>query len=216
MDTLQSQIKSVMRQVQAATVQASQIEQLKTEVTRLEKELSTLERRLYPREEVPAILRRLVKLGERYRLRFSAVYPMYEQLMEETATDGSPLLILPVDIQLSGEFFQFGRYIEQLDRQPFLFSVEQVDMVVTRASYPLIEVTVRGNLFFAAKGQIRKDHRVGEYAKARENSHHHRCIVRHFFCDQSVCVLREAASGQSKATVAENNRQTRQTACDSR
>ncbi len=155
-DTLQSQIKSVMRQVQAATAQASQIEQLKTDVTRLEKELSDLERRLYPREDVPAILRRLVKLGERYRLRFSAVYPMYEQLVEETASDGSPLLILPVDIQLSGEFFQFGRYIEQLDRQPFLFSIEQVDMVVTRASYPLIEVTVRGNLFLRQEAESKR------------------------------------------------------------
>ncbi len=158
-ETLQNQIRSVMRQIQAATVQASQMEQLKSDVKKLEDELRELESRLYPREKVPAILRRLVRIGERYQLRFSAVYPMYDQLIEETTSDGSPLLVLPVDIHLSGEFFQFGRYIEQLDQQPFLFSIEQVDIVVTRASYPLIEVTVRGNLYLRQEPQSPK--RIG-------------------------------------------------------
>ncbi len=159
LETLRAQVQQLMRQMQAATVQAQQIGKVGENIAQLQKELAGYENRLLHRRDVPQILRQLIRLGEKYHLRFAAVYPQYEDLLQDEASDGSPLLILPVQIKLSGEFFQFGRYIEQLDRQKFLFSVEQVDMVVTRESYPLIEVTVLGRLFLRQEKSDKK--RVG-------------------------------------------------------
>jgi len=146
-ETLQSHIQDLIRQVQATRVESQRLEQLKKEVAQLEAQVAELEKRVYDRSRVPEILRQVVSLGEAHQLRFAAVYPYFDRLLEDHTTEGSPLKILPVELRLSGEFLRIGLFIEKIQELPFLFSLEEIEMTLTRESYPWLETTITGKLY---------------------------------------------------------------------
>lgn len=147
LDTAEEQIRAMLRRAEAATVEKTRLDNLRLEIVRLDSSVKQLESRLYERPQLPNILRRIAALGERYGLKFSAIYPKYDELLQEMSSEGTPLMVLPVEIQADGEYVRFGRFVEQLDKQDFLFSIERMDLSLTRDSYPLIRVTMQGNLF---------------------------------------------------------------------
>lgn len=142
-----SQFSALMREVKSATVQVAQIDQLKNQIRDLETSISAIEKRLKDKREIPGILRKMSRLGRRYHLKFSAIYPKYDELLRDVASDGAPLLILPVEMQVKGNFRNIGVFISQFPKQGYLFAVVRVVLAMTKDSYPLINATVRGNLF---------------------------------------------------------------------
>lgn len=147
LDTAEQQIRGLIRRVEAATAERTRLAQVQQEISTLDAEVKQMESRLFERPQLPEILRQIAGLGGRYGLKFSAIYPKYDELLQAESSQGEPLLVLPVEIQVDGEFVKFGQFIELLDRQQFLFSVQRLDMSITRDSYPYVRVTVQGNLF---------------------------------------------------------------------
>lgn len=160
METIQHQIVGLVRKVEAATVDENRLDDLRKEIVGLQGSLKVLEERLYPRQRVPEILREISRLGNGYDLRFSAIFPKYDELLQDIASDGSPLLVLPLEIQVDGSYQNFGKFIGQLDVQPYLFSVTRVEMSMTKESYPLVRIVLQGNLFLQREDASTKDEEV--------------------------------------------------------
>lgn len=146
-ETLSADISRLVRMIESATVEQKQITVLEKSVTQLNDSLTALEARLFERAKVPAILQRIVENGGRARLDFSGIYPKYGDLLISARNSDSPLLQLPVEMVFTGAFKNIGVFVEGLQHQDYLLSIERIEMAVSPEIYPDIRVVVRGTLF---------------------------------------------------------------------
>ncbi len=148
LETLENQINTVFRQVEAATAQLQQFEALRRQISVMEDSVARLEQRLFPRERIPEILKHIARLGRRHGLTISALYPKFDELLQSRrAESGTSLFVLPVEIQLEGSYRAIGEFVGKLDKQRYLFSVVRMDMAMTRESYPRVRLILYGKLF---------------------------------------------------------------------
>ncbi len=148
LETLQNQINTVFQQVEAATAQLQQFDDLRRRISVMEDSVARLERRLYPREKIPSILKQIARLGRRHGLEIFALYPKFDELLlNQSGSDNTSLAVLPVEIQLEGGYRAIGEFVGRLDRQRFLFSVVRMDLAMTRESYPRVRLILYGRLF---------------------------------------------------------------------
>lgn len=144
--TFDEKIQSLVWEVEAASAEIEQIDRLKKEVQQAELAIQNLERRLLDRAKIPDILRDITRLGVQYNLRFTALHPNYNELLQSTAPDESPLLILPVALQVDGDFQNLGSFLSVLNKQHFFLAVDCVDLILDEDSYPLLRATIKGKL----------------------------------------------------------------------
>ena len=146
-ETLSQDITQLVRMVESATAEQRQLLSLEHKVKQYEDSLAFLERRIYERKRLPEVLRTFLEIGHKYNLQFSGIYPKFDDLLENKGGGpGNPLIFMPVEIVFNGKFRRVGQYIEQLDKQDFLFSLNRVDMAMNPESYPNINVVVRGTV----------------------------------------------------------------------
>lgn len=144
--TFSEKMQFLTLEIEAASADIEQIDHLKKEVEQAETSKQILERRLLAKSKIPNILRDITRLGMKYSLKFSALHPNYEELLQNESPDKSPLLTLPVKLYVDGDFYKLGKFLNVLDKQHFLFAIDNVDMTLNNESYPLIRATVQGNL----------------------------------------------------------------------
>ncbi|KAA3618023.1 MAG: hypothetical protein DWQ05_08225 [Calditrichaeota bacterium] len=147
-ETLSTDINHLVRMVEAATAEQKEVVTLEYKLKSYEDSLAALERRIFERSEVPNILNKIIQVGRRNRVEFSAMYPRYTHLLASgSEKNQSPLILLPIEMAFHGQFNRVGQFIDALAEQDFLLSLSRLEMAVSPDSYPDIAVVVRGNLY---------------------------------------------------------------------
>jgi Tfp pilus assembly protein PilO len=147
---LAKKIKELSFQVEGLLAQDRQITDIEAEIDSIRRTTTNLEMRIYQKERFPEMAQLIEERGRQYGLNFSTIAPDYDALLRldaEKRDELGPLVILPVAFAVQGEFLRFGRFIESLDRLPFLFSISQVHIEATAESYPEIVANMDGVLF---------------------------------------------------------------------
>jgi Tfp pilus assembly protein PilO len=147
---LRSRIKDLAFQVQGLVAQDQQITVVEAAIDSLQRTIVNLEERIYPKDQFPKMAKIIEARGKQYDLHFSTIAPDYDALLrldEEQRKEFGPLVILPVEFTVQGEYIKFGRFTASLGSLPFHFSITGLHAEATRESYPQIVARLQGVLY---------------------------------------------------------------------
>jgi len=148
-----NQVRRWSSMMRISAIPEHKVKALQAEVSQLESDIATIEKKIYPIEEMPRIGRRIIQLGRRHNLVMIAMTPSYEVLfpVHSLSSSKKPLVKLPVTFVIRGRFFDIGRFLEDLPRLPFAFAVDEVSMETTPDVYPNVNIQLKGYFFLLTK-----------------------------------------------------------------
>lgn len=147
---LADKIKELSFQVEGLLAQDRQIKNIEAEIDSIRRTTTNLEMRIFQKERFPEMARLIEDRGTDYGLHFSTIAPDYDALLRldaEKRDELGALVVLPVTFAVQGDFIRLGRFIESLEKLPFLFSISQLHVEATAESYPEVIVNMDGVLF---------------------------------------------------------------------
>lgn len=147
---LHAKINDLSLRVAGLVAQDRQIADVEAEIDSTQKKIAHLEQRIYHKGQLRDMIRIIEQRGTLYGLRCSSIMPDYDALLRVDAKlreELGPLVILPVEFTLQGDFIDFGRFVESVDTLPFLFSISKLNVEATAESYPQVMVRMEGVLY---------------------------------------------------------------------
>jgi len=148
---IEAQIRNLMQKLQGATVSEKDLKSLEARRDQLRLEVADIEKRVWPKTLLPRIAEKIEERGRSYGLRFISITPSYEDLLRlgEVEADGkkSPLIKLPVQFEMEGDYKSFGRFVDQVAQFPFVFTVGDFRLSRDPESYPRLKISMKGYLF---------------------------------------------------------------------
>jgi len=103
------------------------IPSLYKEVETVRNELQVISQRIPMRSGFPEILVEIKKHGKMVGLNFVNISPEHNLLFSNSVAPGETFTV-PIYIEMTGSYFQFGRFLEKLDGVPFIIHSEKVAM----------------------------------------------------------------------------------------
>jgi Tfp pilus assembly protein PilO len=139
------------QRIKSLTVSEEELKALEQQIKGIQGEISQIERRIYPKTQLPQIARQIRQRGRIYNLHFRAMIPSYEALLPmgevQTEEGQSPLIKLPMEFRLEGRYLNFGRFVEKADQYPFIFNLTDVDINFNKDIYPRLDIRMLGYLY---------------------------------------------------------------------
>jgi len=136
--------------VEGLLAQDQQIAGLQSQIDSTRQAIVNLEQRIYPKAAFPEMANIIEQRGKLYGLHFSAIAPDYDALLRldmAQRQEYGPLVVLPVEFTVQGNFIDLGRFTESLGSLPFLFSITKLDVEATAESYPQVLARMQGVLY---------------------------------------------------------------------
>lgn len=147
---LSTKIKDLSLQVEGLLAQDRQIAGVQAEIDSTRQKIIDLETRIYPKAQLLYIIKSIEQRSQWYGLHFSAIMPDYDALLRldvQQREQLGPLVNLPVEFTVQGNFMNFGRFVESVGTLPFLFSITKLNVEVTAESYPQVIARMEGVLY---------------------------------------------------------------------
>ena len=126
-----------------------QIQNLQERVVNLEKEISVNQTKVFPKSELPSIVRQIKRKGISFGLKFLNITPEYDSLIRvpDDEDASSDLIKLVVHFQLQGTYKNCGRFIDSMEEFPFFISVGEISFYYTEKIYPQLEFMLDAILY---------------------------------------------------------------------
>jgi len=139
---LKEKTEDVLLQLQSLRVTDEQLNALEQKVAVLRAEIATAQSRIMPKNDLPAIVDKLRRKGERYGMKFNNIIPDYNSLVdaqteEQAETD---ILQLTIHLKMQGYYKNLGRFIESLEDMPVFVSVGELSINYQEKVHPELEI----------------------------------------------------------------------------
>jgi hypothetical protein len=137
----------------------TQIQAIEKLADSLNSKLRQKESRIYPAEEMSDLVHFIQTSFKPYDLTVVTVRPVYENLAD-LEKDTTATAELPATVEVTGRFSGFTRLMDDLDRLPFAFKVNAVDLYRQDAEKASMDIELKGIVFLRKSG-VTLDHNAG-------------------------------------------------------
>lgn len=150
------QIEVMSQRVRAATISQRYLDTLRVQNARIRATIEEKDKRVWPKSVLPRIADQLQRLARRSGLTVRHVLPDFDSLLQLESLDSEgakkPVFRLPVRFVVEGRYRNFGRFLEQTEGLPFLFSVGDFQVRYQEMMYPNLSIGFTGFMFLRDEG----------------------------------------------------------------
>lgn len=144
---IQSEIQGLKKQIKENEVMARDIGKLRAQIISLEESQKEFMSKVVSRSELLEVVHQLVKIGEPYKLIFSAIQPPGLDTILQTDNPDSPLKPIPFVFTVQGKYLDIAQYIESLKDFPYFLRTPEIEIIGKEEIRPMIEVRLLMNIY---------------------------------------------------------------------
>ena len=146
---LRQDSENLLTKFRVIKVSDIQIEHLQKQVVNLEKEIAVNQTKVFPKSELPSIVRQIERKGRALGLKFYNIIPEYDSLIRvpDKGNDGSDLIKLLVHFKFQSRYKNCGRFIDSMEEFPFFISVGEISFYYTENIYPELQIMLDAILY---------------------------------------------------------------------
>ena len=115
------------------------IKKLQDDIENIKKDIEKTKEKILSKDKLLYISNVIRRKGEQYGLEFQRIIPQKDILFAEQS-ESSPIIKIPINIWMTGKYFDLGRFIESFDNFPFLLKAGTVKISTDDDNYPEIDI----------------------------------------------------------------------------
>lgn len=139
MAMIQSQIAQLTQQLNQAQMSAKNIKELEAEVDSLKVFHESLGQKILPKTKLLYITQEIQRRSSDFRLKVNTITVDKSKLFGE-AGNVSPFLWIPIEMDISGEFFSFGKFLDDFENYSFIIRPGEVKIITDNTTYPALSI----------------------------------------------------------------------------
>lgn len=136
---IQGQIAQLTQQLNQAQLSAKNIKTLESEVDSLKAFHASLEQKILPKAKLLYITQEVQRRGSDFGLKVNSITVDKSKLFGETG-NASPFLWVPIEMDINGEFFAFGKFLDNFENYPFIIRPGEVKIITDDTTYPTLSI----------------------------------------------------------------------------
>ncbi len=137
--SIKAEIAKINNDLNRAKDSSTEIKKLKDEIATLTEEVDSLKEKIPSKGELLNLSNLIKKRGGQYGLNFIRIYPQKEVLFAEEP-GGSSIVKIPINILLTGSYFNLGKFLDSFDSFPFLLKAGSVSISADDNKYPVLDI----------------------------------------------------------------------------
>ncbi len=115
------------------------IKKLQDDIENIKRDIEKTKGKIPSKDELLYISNVIQRKGEQYGIHFQRITPQKDILFAEQ-TESSPIIKIPINIWMTGKYFDLGRFIESFDDFPFLLKAGSVTISADDNNYPEMDI----------------------------------------------------------------------------
>ncbi len=142
-------VKEWKQKISIASISKDEINKFEVIVDNLKSEIKNIEKKIYHVEEIDNIATELINFTKTYGLKVQSMVPDYAILfpLDQVEGTGKLLVKLPLKLKMTGRYKSVGKFLDDIEKLPFIFSVDEVMIDADVLMHPQLRITIKGYLF---------------------------------------------------------------------
>lgn len=140
-----------MLKIKMASVSKDAILKLERNIDSLKVQIGEIESRIFHLDQMQEVADNLIRYARDHHLRVQTMVPNYDVLFPVEDNGENPLVKVPLEMRMTGRFISVGRFLEDVDQLPFIYSPDEVFLEADARIYPRLQVRVKGYLFLLSE-----------------------------------------------------------------
>ena len=133
------EITKISNDLNRAKSSSEEIKKLQDEITTIKKDTEKMKENIPSKDKLLYISSVIQRRGELYGLEIQRIIPQKDILFAEQS-GSSPIIRIPIELWITGKYFELGRFIESFDDFPFLLKAGSVTLSADNDRYPEIDI----------------------------------------------------------------------------
>ncbi|MFQ5706414.1 MAG: type 4a pilus biogenesis protein PilO [bacterium] len=156
--TLKEDSQRLLLKLKSLQVTDKRIATLENQIEKLQDQIDQHRTKIWPKSDMPRMVKQIEKQGRVFGLKFQSVIPEYDALMSlpDASRRKGDLLELTVHFKLQGSYKNFGRFVESLQKLPFVISLGEMSMVFNKELYPELEIMLDAVLYLRESSPVQQ------------------------------------------------------------
>lgn len=139
---LNTEISTVEARINQAKTVIGDVEDIRQQIDRLQEMRETLASSVRKQDEISELVDKIISVGEEVGLNFTSINLEANKLFSAREKNADYIKVT-MNLNAKAEFFEFGHFLDRVNKLPFILSLEQVIMHYKKELYPELEVSNR-------------------------------------------------------------------------
>jgi Tfp pilus assembly protein PilO len=150
MKKIEVEISSLRKQIKENEAKAKDLPKLEARIAQLDAQQKEFMSKVIPRDEMLAIVQKLIKLGEPYHLIYTEILPPGLDTVLKVDKPESPIQPIPFVFTVQAKFLDVAQYLASLKDFPYYLRTPEIEVVAKDELRPKVEVRILFNLYVSS------------------------------------------------------------------
>lgn len=135
--------------ISSASKASNNLEEIESSLNRLKSELANLEKKIVDKSQLESFAKLMYSEAQKYKLTIINVSPIvnyYFKLVDQES-DENYVTRLPFEMNLTGDFLSFTKFLDNLENLPFYIHLEGMNIEISKEDPDKLEIHLLSSVF---------------------------------------------------------------------